>query len=293
MNVIVIYPGRFHPFHRGHMASYEYLTNKYGDNSVYIVTSDVQAPVTSPFSYTDKVTMMTRLGVPAGHVVRVKNPYQAREITDSLSAEEKENTALIFAVSEKDMLEGSARFRFGTKKNGEPSYLQPLPAEQKQLKPMSQHAYVTVTPTVNFRVQGVDANSASQIRQAYIKGSDADRDTIIADLYGEIYPDLRDIFDARLGLNERMQDIIYGKEKIFAGDNPVSIMRENKQKLVALLQCVNLMEQRVRKSHEPDQEELVEDYIEERWSQRYKRNINCNNPKGFSQRAHCAGRKKK
>jgi hypothetical protein len=293
MNVIVIYPGRFHPFHRGHMASYEYLTNKYGDNSVYIVTSDVQAPVTSPFSYTDKVTMMTRLGVPAGHVVRVKNPYQAGEITDSLSAEEKENTALIFAVSEKDMLEGSARFRFGTKKNGEPSYLQPLPAEQKQLKPMSQHAYVTVTPTVNFRVQGVDANSASQIRQAYIKGSDADRDTIIADLYGEIYPDLRDIFDARLGLNERMQDIIYGKEKIFAGDNPVSIMRENKQKLVALLQCVNLMEQRVRKSHEPDQEELVEDYIEERWSQRYKRNINCNNPKGFSQRAHCAGRKKK
>jgi hypothetical protein len=81
------------------MASYEYLTNKYGDNSVYIVTSDVQAPVTSPFSYTDKVTMMTRLGVPAGHVVRVKNPYQAREITDSLSAEEKQNTALIFAVS--------------------------------------------------------------------------------------------------------------------------------------------------------------------------------------------------
>ena len=34
------------------------------------------------------------------------------------------------------------------------------------------------------------------------------------------------------------------------------------------------------------------DYIEEKWSQRYKRSINCNNPKGFSQRAHCAGRKK-
>jgi hypothetical protein len=34
------------------------------------------------------------------------------------------------------------------------------------------------------------------------------------------------------------------------------------------------------------------DYIDEKWSQKYKRNINCSNPQGFSQRAHCAGRKK-
>ena len=29
------------------------------------------------------------------------------------------------------------------------------------------------------------------------------------------------------------------------------------------------------------------------WSQKYKNSIDCNNPKGFSQRAHCQGRKKK
>ncbi len=29
------------------------------------------------------------------------------------------------------------------------------------------------------------------------------------------------------------------------------------------------------------------------WSDKYKKSINCNNPKGFSQKAHCAGRKKK
>jgi hypothetical protein len=37
---------------------------------------------------------------------------------------------------------------------------------------------------------------------------------------------------------------------------------------------------------------IDEDYIEEKWSQKYKSSINCSNPKGFSQRAHCAGRKK-
>ena len=33
--------------------------------------------------------------------------------------------------------------------------------------------------------------------------------------------------------------------------------------------------------------------LDEKWSAKYKRSINCSNPKGFSQKAHCAGRKKK
>jgi len=35
------------------------------------------------------------------------------------------------------------------------------------------------------------------------------------------------------------------------------------------------------------------DMMNERWSQKYKRSINCNNPRGFSQRAYCQGRNKK
>jgi len=33
--------------------------------------------------------------------------------------------------------------------------------------------------------------------------------------------------------------------------------------------------------------------INEAWSAKYKKSINCEEPKGFSQKAHCAGRKKK
>ena len=32
--------------------------------------------------------------------------------------------------------------------------------------------------------------------------------------------------------------------------------------------------------------------MQEDWSEKYKKSIDCNNPKGFSQRAHCQGRKK-
>ena len=36
----------------------------------------------------------------------------------------------------------------------------------------------------------------------------------------------------------------------------------------------------------------MKDGVAEEWSQKYKSSINCANPKGFSQRAHCAGRNK-
>ena len=35
------------------------------------------------------------------------------------------------------------------------------------------------------------------------------------------------------------------------------------------------------------------DMMNEKWSKEYKNSIDCNNPKGFSQRAHCQGRKKR
>jgi hypothetical protein len=262
MNYLVIYPGRFHPFHRGHKASYDYLTKKYGENSVYIATSAVQDPLTSPFSYSDKVKMMTKLGVPASHIVQVRNPYQAKEITDTLSDEEKSNTALIFAVSEKDMLEGSSRFRFDPKKNGDPSYLQPMPENAKKLQPMTKHGYVAVTPTVNFKVSGQDADSASAIRKLYREGNDADRQQIIADLYGVSDPELKDIFDERLGVTEPKEAVIYGQERIFAGDNPVSVMRERREKL--LTKITEMREQLAHFRRLKLTEQTIVDYIDEK-----------------------------
>jgi hypothetical protein len=39
--------------------------------------------------------------------------------------------------------------------------------------------------------------------------------------------------------------------------------------------------------------DMVEGEVEEKWSEKYKKSIDCKNPKGFSQKAHCQGRKKK
>ena len=249
MNLLVVYPGRFHPFHLGHKASYDYLANKYSADSVYIATSDVQAPGTNPFSYSDKVAMMTKLGIPASHIARVKNPYQVKELVDNLP--EPQNTALIFAVSEKDMAGDGARFKFGTKKNGEPSYMQPMPENLKQLEPLTKHAYLEVTPTVNFKVRGADANSASQIRNMYTKGSDADRDQIITDLYGTYYPELRDIFDDKLG--------VAAKQEV---DTAAPALQERRDQL--LIKINEMREQLAQFRQLNLTEEKIVDYIDEK-----------------------------
>jgi len=36
----------------------------------------------------------------------------------------------------------------------------------------------------------------------------------------------------------------------------------------------------------------IHELLNETWSQKYKKSINCSHPKGFSQKAHCAGKKK-
>ena len=42
-----------------------------------------------------------------------------------------------------------------------------------------------------------------------------------------------------------------------------------------------------------DKSESLEEGMDEKWSKSYKKSIDCSHPKGFSQKAHCAGRKKR
>jgi len=62
--------------------------------------------------------------------------------------------------------------------------------------------------------------------------------------------------------------------------------QQHDRKLAALSREIQNIRAEIR------QQQQNEDYLEEKWSEKYKRSINCSNPKGFSQRAHCAGRKK-
>lgn len=259
MNFLVIYPGRFQIFHKGHKASYDYLTKTFGENNVFVSTSDAQAPITSPFSFSDKVKMMTNTGISSGKIVQVKNPYRAQEITSQV--DDPSDTVLIFALSEKDMRSDKPRFTFGTKKDGSPTYMQPWSDEKNGHEPMTKHAYVMVVPTVTFKVLDLDANSASELRKLYIESDDNTREQIITELYGYFDPTLKEIFDQRLNVTdnaEKLTQIAKDKNQI------KNLTSEQHKRLFSNIQHILLAESKIRHSHKPLQEQLIKNYINEK-----------------------------
>jgi cytidyltransferase-like protein len=186
---VVIYPGRFHPFHKGHAAVYKWLSSKFND--VYIATSNKIDPPKSPFSFAEKKQMMMHAGVPANAIVQVKNPYIATEITDRY---DPETTAAVFAVSEKDMAE-DPRFQFKPKKDGSPSYYQRYGGE---MQPLSKHGYIVTTPTFDFTVLGEPMRSATELRRNFANADAETQAKMIKDLYGSYDKNIHKIMAAKI-----------------------------------------------------------------------------------------------
>lgn len=97
---VVVYAGRFQPFHEGHFKTYQHLVNKFGKDNVYIGTSDKTDKLKSPFNFKEKQTIMrTMFGVPSNKIVQIKNPYAPTEILKNF---DENTTAFITVVGEKD-----------------------------------------------------------------------------------------------------------------------------------------------------------------------------------------------
>ena len=99
-NLIVVYSGRFQPFHKGHYATYSHLVKKFGKDKVYIGTSNKTDNKKSPFNFKEKKQIMTTMfGVPSNRIVEVKNPYVPTEI---LKKFDSDTTGFITVVGKKD-----------------------------------------------------------------------------------------------------------------------------------------------------------------------------------------------
>lgn len=179
-NVLVVYPGRFQPFHKGHHAVYDYLVKKYGRDSVFIATSNKVEPPKSPFNFAEKTRFMALTGISPDRVVESVQPYKAEEITRNY---DPSSTRLIFAVSEKDMAE-DPRFRSWAKKDGSPTYFQPRPAQDSQMKSFDQHGYIEVVPTFGFTVLGKPMRSATEFRAQFAAADEKTQKAMIMDLFG-------------------------------------------------------------------------------------------------------------
>jgi hypothetical protein len=120
-NVVVVYSGRFQPFHKGHYATYDNLVRKFGKDSVYIGTSNVTDSKKSPFNFKEKkAIMMQMFGIPSNKIVNIKNPYAPEEI---LKKYDSDTTGLIVVVGEKDQNRLSGKYFTPYKGKVEQGYL--------------------------------------------------------------------------------------------------------------------------------------------------------------------------
>jgi len=119
--VVVVYSGRFQPFHKGHYATYENLIRKFGKDSVYIGTSNVTDSKKSPFNFNEKKAIMMKMfGIPSSKIVNVKNPYAPQEILNDFDSD---TTGFITVVGEKDSSRLSGKYFTPYKGKVEAGYL--------------------------------------------------------------------------------------------------------------------------------------------------------------------------
>ena len=174
---VVVYSGRFQPFHKGHYATYMNLVKHFGKDNVYIGTSNKTDNIKSPFNFNEKKTIMMKMfGIPSNKIVQIKNPYAPSEIIGKFP---EDTTALISVVGEKD------RYRLKGK------YFEPYHPDKVQ-QGYKERGYVYVAPAQSNAISGTD------VRKWLSLGSEDQRKAGFKKAYGKFDPKIFKLVSGKL-----------------------------------------------------------------------------------------------
>lgn len=225
--IVAVYPGRFQPMLPHHMEVFRGLRDKYGE--AVIVTSS-KTGADSPFSFDEKASIAQQMyGIGDDEIVQAASPYNIAEYARVLGTD----AVVVIAVGEKDM-QDDPRLPKGNqpvyKKNGELAALQPLEAHEGNLQPVTQHAYVTVAPTV---MTGDRPASASAFRAEFQSAHDDETaKEVFRRYFGKYNEDVFQLVNSKLRENEIMKQL--NEMRRLAGQ------RESNMKKVTEASTVNI-----------------------------------------------------
>ena len=153
----------------------------------------------------------------------------------------------------------------------------------KKAKPLHKHLY----SRLHKKDASGDVNEESNPRIPRKKGQPAN-----SKKHSDLYTD------------ENPKGTIHGLgfKDVATAKASVTKIRNSSRSHAHKIQAAVAMEQRAREMGKTSEAAVYRKYINsmkkktkkmnEGWSDKYKKSIDCNNPKGFSQRAHCQGKKK-
>jgi hypothetical protein len=189
--LVVVLPGRFQPFHLGHLDVFQSLQNKFGRGNVYIATSNKTELPKSPFNFTDKTVFMTATGVPIDRIIEVQSPYLLPKQFDPTK------TIFIVAVGAPD------RERLApdsTKKNGQPGYYKTFKSINECVT-ADKHGYVVIAAerqkVITINGQQVDVSHGTSTRAVWnsIRNDEKARAEFLTQMYGRNDPEVGRILD--------------------------------------------------------------------------------------------------
>ena len=284
--LVVLYPGRFQPFHLGHGEVFQSLQSKFGRDSVYIATSNKTELPKSPFNFSDKSVFMHAAGIPSDRILEVVSPYKLPEPQFNPA-----NTIFIVAVGapDRDRLRPDS-----VKKDGTPGYFKTFESLDK-CATADKHGYVIIAnerqKVITIDGQQVDVSHGTPARAAWnqIRDNPKLRSEFLLQMYGRDDPELGRVLDK---IPQTVNEEAAGVGVVKNSKDPRYVMATmgNDNDVTAATLPKMMAGFHLTKKYKKLKEEI--DVLKEKWSAKYKRSINCNSPKGFSQKAHCQGRKK-
>lgn len=283
--LVVLYSGRFQPFHLGHGEVFQELQSRFGRDNVYIGTSNKTELPKSPFNFSEKVQFMHAAGIPSDRIIQVVSPYKLPEQFDPA------NTIFVVAVGapDRDRLRPDS-----VKKDGNPGYFKTFQGLDTA-QTADQHGYVIIADerqkVIALGGNPVDVSHGTPARAAWnaARNDPRLRSEYLLQMYGRDDAELGRILDKipqTVSEEAAGAGVIANKKQVNDPRYSMSITKDVRPGEVG---------RQLKKMHLADSVHNLKEQIatlKEKWSAKYKRSINCNSPSGFSQRAHCQGKKK-
>lgn len=199
-NLVVIFPGRFQPFHLGHKKIYDMARQAFPGADFFIATSDTPLKVTDPerypFNFAEKKQIMLAAGIHENEIRMTKQPYKPIEI---LKDYDPNVAKVIYLMGKKDM-ENDPRFTFGLTKKGTPTYFQPF-KDLTAMDPFREdggHGYIYAPSTITFNLGGKSISSATELRNMYKAADENTRKEYITQILGKFNPKIFELFNSKL-----------------------------------------------------------------------------------------------
>lgn len=189
--LVAILPGRFQPWHLGHLDVFRSLQRKFGRDNAFVATSNVTSLPKSPFNFTDKTVFMTATGVPIDRIIEVTDPYKLPSQFDPAK------TIFVVAVGAPDKQRLSVD---GTRKDGSPTYFKTFESLDK-CTTADKHGYVIIADEreklITLRGTKVDVSHGTQTRETWnqIRNDPQARAEFLTQMYGRNDPEVARVLD--------------------------------------------------------------------------------------------------